>query len=93
MTTYTKVLANPIEAKQFTVNAESLTKVTITGTTGALINQAVLPPGNSWGSFETGGSTGAIALPLHESCYPLTVTMETDGEDPSSFAQHITWTE
>jgi hypothetical protein len=93
MTTYTKVLANPIDAKQFTVNAESLTKVTVTATTGALINQAVLTPGSSWGSFDMGGSTSSIALPLDDSCYPLTVTMETDGEDPSGFTQHITWIE
>jgi len=93
VTTYTKVLANPIEAKQFAVNAESLTRVTITGATGALINQAVVPPGSTWGSFDKGGATTSIALPLHESCYPLTVTMDTDGEDPSSWASVAIWAE
>lgn len=93
MTTYTKLLANQLEAKQFAVTAESLTTVKVTAANGARLNQAVLTPGSTWSNFDKGGSSSFIALPLDASCYPLTVTMDTDGEDPSSWAAAVTWFE
>lgn len=92
MTTYTQVLNNPIDAMRLSIIADRSTFVTVTATNGAVLTRAILTGGASSGTYDVAHlATGEF--PVHESYYPLTVSIETDGEDPRVWADSVTWIE
>jgi len=94
MTTYTQVLENAIQAKLFKVVAvDTPLRGTVTAAGGQVLSRFIATQdGGEIGGFDR-GTQSDIAMPLHESCYPLTVTIETEGRDPRSWAESATWIE
>lgn len=92
MTTYTQVLNNPIDTMRLSIIANAPTVVTVTATNGAVLTRVMLTEDASSDKYDLAHlATGEFTV--HESCYPLTVSIETDGEDPRVWADSVTWIE